>query len=359
MTGLLRVDRNVYRFMGPGQYETYLPSGQDKPFVCRYTTEEPRANWTAQTFNDSGWRQGVAPFGSWKYDDHSRTPWETEQIWLRRTFSVDDLRQSKNLFIYLAQPGARSVTLHDVEVYVNGILAARLARWDRTETLRLPQRAARSLRRERNCLAVTGRAPGEDRFIDVGLRLDRSLLVRQGPVRVDATNTLYYFSCGPVELSVTFTSPLLMDNLDMMSRPVSYLSFEVYATDNAPHHVQLYFDAGPQWCVNEPDQRIVWDHAQSSVLDVMQVGSAKQPVLARAGDDVRIDWGYLYIASPRRSGVSSVIGDRKETLAHFDQTGSVKMPDDEGMPRPANYSPIAWPWPWNWAWCESPWFADT
>ncbi|MCH8219190.1 MAG: DUF4965 domain-containing protein [Planctomycetes bacterium] len=341
MTGLLRVDRKVYRFMGPGQYEEYLPSGQDRPFECLYTTEEPPANWMSPAFNDKAWTPGVAPFGTWKYEDCSRTPWDTEQIWLRRTFKVDDLRQGKDLFVYLAQPGKRSVTLNNVEVYVNGILAARLARWDRTETLRLSEKAARSLRRDGNCLAVTGRALGEDRFIDVGLRLDRSLLVRQGPVRVDATNTYYQFSCGPVELDVTFTSPLLMDNLDLLSRPVSYLSFEVFASDDAGHHVQLYFDAGPQWCLNEPDQRIVWDHLQSSVLDVMQVGSAKQRVLARTGDDVRIDWGYLYVASPRRWDIRSCIGDRKDTLARFERTGSVKMPDDVGMPRPANYSPIA------------------
>lgn len=341
MTGLLRVDRKVYRFMGPGQYEEYLPSGQDRPFECLYTTEEPPANWMSPAFNDKAWTPGVAPFGTWKYEDCSRTPWDSEQIWLRRTFKVDDLRQGKNLFVYLAQPGKRSVTLNNVEVYVNGILTARLARWDRTETLRLSEKAARSLRRDGNCLAVTGRGLGEDRFIDVGLRLDRSLLVRQGPVRVDATNTYYQFSCGPVELDVTFTSPLLMDNLDLLSRPVSYLSFAVFASDDKAHHVQLYFDAGPQWCLNEPDQRIVWNHVQSSVLDVMQVGSAKQRVLARTGDDVRIDWGYLYVASPRRWDTRSCIGDSQETLARFERTGSVKMPDDVGMPRPANYSPIA------------------
>ncbi len=55
--------------------------------------------------------------------------------------------------------------------------------------------------------------------------LDRA--AEQVSLTVEATRTLYVFRCGPVELDVTFTTPLLVDDLDLLSRPASYLTLAV------------------------------------------------------------------------------------------------------------------------------------
>ncbi len=61
------------------------------------------------------------------------------------------------------------------------------------------------------------------------------------------TQTIYTFDCGPVEMDLIFTTPLLMDDLKLMSRPVSYISYQVRSKDSASHDVQIYFEATPQW----------------------------------------------------------------------------------------------------------------
>ena len=48
---------------------------------------------------------------------------------------------------------------------------------------------------------------------------------QQLSVSVLATNTYYTFSCGPVELDVVFTAPMLIDDLDLLSTPVNYISY--------------------------------------------------------------------------------------------------------------------------------------
>lgn len=53
----------------------------------------------------------------------------------------------------------------------------------------------------------------------------------QTSVDVQAMQTYYTFICGPVDLKLTFTAPLFMDNLDLMTRPVNYLSYEVVSRD--------------------------------------------------------------------------------------------------------------------------------
>src|SRR4029079_9427419 len=76
----------------------------------------------------------------------------------------------------------------------------------------------------------------------------------QNSVTLSATQTNYNFTCGPVDLKLQFVSPLLPNDLDLLSRPVSYSNEEVKATDDKKHEVQLYFESTPEWAVNEPGQ---------------------------------------------------------------------------------------------------------
>ena len=43
--------------------------------------------------------------------------------------------------------------------------------------------------------------------------------------------------------------------------------------------------------MNSPNQPVTWDANRDDDLEGMRVGSAAQPVLAKDGDNLRIDWG--------------------------------------------------------------------
>lgn len=53
----------------------------------------------------------------------------------------------------------------------------------------------------------------------------------QKSVDVLATSTYYTFTCGPVELDVVFTAPQLIDDLDLLSTPINYVSYHVRSLD--------------------------------------------------------------------------------------------------------------------------------
>ena len=126
-------------------------------------------------------------------------------------------------------------------------------------------------------------------------------IARQLSVEIQPMQTLYKFACGPVNLDLTFTAPLFMDDLELMARPVNYISYTVASTDGQKHAVELYFEASPQWAVDLAGQPSTAESFVDENLVFLKTGSRDQKVLAKKGDDVRIDWGYFYLAADKEN----------------------------------------------------------
>jgi hypothetical protein len=157
----------------------------------------------------------------------------------------------------------------------------------------------------------------------------------QTGLQVLPTRTLYCFEAGGVRLGVTFTTPALPRDLDLLSRPVTYLTWDARATDGMPHQVSVYFDATGEWAVNQPSQPVAWSRPKVEGLDVMRIGSREQPVLAKAGDNLRIDWGHLYVARPAGDPGDEVIASDRAAREAFAASGDLPDADDTRQPRPA------------------------
>lgn len=117
----------------------------------------------------------------------------------------------------------------------------------------------------------------------------------QRSVSVMATSTYYTFSCGAVDLDVVFTSPMLIDSLELLSTPVSYVSYRVRSRDGKPHGVQFSLSASPLLAMNRSDQPVVSVRETQGGLTYLKTGTVDQPVLAKKGDGICIDWGYFYL----------------------------------------------------------------
>ncbi len=122
--------------------------------------------------------------------------------------------------------------------------------------------------------------------------------LKQTALQVLPTRTTYTFAGAGLQVNLTFTTPVLPEDLDICSRPVTYVTWQATSLDRGTHAVQFYFDASFEIAVNDHSQTV--EHAQTAVpgLAALSVGSRGQPVLQKKGDDLRIDWGYFYVAAP-------------------------------------------------------------
>ncbi|MBV9848092.1 MAG: DUF4965 domain-containing protein [Armatimonadetes bacterium] len=170
----------------------------------------------------------------------------------------------------------------------------------------------------------------------IGTRPRDTPAMEQTGLQVLPTRTIYEFEGAGVHVTLTWCSPLLADDLDVLSRPVTYITWDVRAADGRSHDVSLYFHALSEWVVNTPDQPVVSARYRLAGLDVLSLGSQQQAVLEKAGDNLRIDWGYLYLAVPRDAGAATALANAGAARRAFVETGAVPAADEIGTPRPAH-----------------------
>jgi len=158
----------------------------------------------------------------------------------------------------------------------------------------------------------------------------------QVDLRITPTQTVYEFEGAGVRVLLRFTSPLLPHDPDVLARPVTYITWSVATTDGRAHAVQVYLDAAGSICVNSPEQAITWAVEPLGELVVARAGSVEQPVLEKKGDNLRIDWGHLYLAVPEASWSSVSAGEQARNLRVFAEQGRLPHTPDTRMPRAAS-----------------------
>lgn len=164
--------------------------------------------------------------------------------------------------------------------------------------------------------------------------------VEQVNLEVLPTRTVYGLETGGVSITLTFLSPLLPHDLDLVARPVTYVTWDVVSLDEQPHTVQLYLDCSMEWAVDSPDQLVCWNRSIARSLHFLRCGTMEQAVLSKSGDDRRIDWGYFYLAVPRAYGTSTAIARAQEARDRFCREGDLSAIDHPGAALPAADAPV-------------------
>ena len=267
--------------------EVLAETGEAAPQQVSMTTEAPPPDWMAPGFSDTGWNKGSLPLGS------QLKNWTTPEVWIRRTFNFDG-RDLNKVWLSLSHDD-------DAEVFLNGerIFSCAPCYNGGHERFEVVRSVLEKLNKGINVLAIHCINTGGPGYIDAGLLHQLpSPPVQQAIQRsaeMTATQTRFKLTCGPVDIDANFISPLLIENLEMASRPVSYLQFKFRSNDQREHAVTVNIGLSSSLAVNTPAQEVKASVLEGVQLSVIKVGSVAQPVLQKKGDDLRIDWGYAHL----------------------------------------------------------------
>ncbi len=157
--------------------------------------------------------------------------------------------------------------------------------------------------------------------------------MKQVLLEVLPTRTIYTFEGAGIRVTMTFMQAVLPDNIDLMSRPITWLTWECTSTDGQGHDVSVYVDAGMELVVNDKSQSVVWSKETFEGLEALKAGTSDQSILSRKGDDVRIDWGYFYLAASKQSKPQSVIAAAADCRTAFIGQGQIPTAMDTQKPR--------------------------
>jgi len=192
VNGFLTYDRKVMKFdvakiaaaneairegarlgMEPSELLEVVPKLDPRADAWRYTMSDPGPDWAKPDFDDSSWKRSPGGFGSRKapevYEDAKVvTLWNTKDLWLRRSFTLDKVEKDTIDAIF--------EVFHDddAEIYLNGVRLFSVLNWNKKwdDMAVTPKEFFAVARKGENTIAVKVSQYSGEQYFDLGLKLE-------------------------------------------------------------------------------------------------------------------------------------------------------------------------------------------
>ncbi len=127
----------------------------------------------------------------------------------------------------------------------------------------------------------------------------RDYEAEQKELVVTPTKTRFTGAFGGVELETEFVTPALPQDPDLMSMPVTLVSFRLRCADGQAHAVRFQLHLDESLCYEGTiAPRMFGDVFRRGECNTGMYGQLVQKPLCHSGDHITIDWGYLYLSTP-------------------------------------------------------------
>ncbi|KAI9066729.1 hypothetical protein FKP32DRAFT_1673575 [Trametes sanguinea] len=81
----------------------------------------------------------------------------------------------------------------------------------------------------------------------------------QKSLEITSTQSIFVMTAGPVDLTITFLSPVEPANLNNQSFPFSYLAVSAASNDGSDHTVRVYADISAEWISGDNTLEAQWN----------------------------------------------------------------------------------------------------
>ncbi|KAF5369606.1 hypothetical protein D9757_010466 [Collybiopsis confluens] len=152
-----------------------------------------------------------------------------------------------------------------------------------------------------------------------------------------STQSIFIFTAGPVQITVTFLSPIEPTDFVKQSLPLSYLSVSAVPTDGSSHSVSVYTDISGEWLTSNDTLAINWTTTTGDVLS-HQSQLQTQTVYTESSD--RILQGSVYYSTQNIAGTTYQTGQDIVVRAQFLNNGVLSNTQDTNFRAVSNEWPV-------------------
>lgn len=146
--------------------------------------------------------------------------------------------------------------------------------------------------------------------------------LNQISVDCNAFSTTYVFEESGVRLKMIFTSPIIPNDMYLMTRPVSYLEVQNESIDKKKHNVKIKLSVAEHICTDlSKSEPVACEVISLGKLNSVKIGTVAQKIISSSGDDQRINWGYFYLTT---EGTTSFTVGEGDELTYVHAEAEVK-----------------------------------
>lgn len=161
----------------------------------------------------------------------------------------------------------------------------------------------------------------------------------QTSLTVFATQTLYTFTAGPLAVNLTFTTPQIAGDWDLMSRPAHYLTYSFASLDASTHDVSVYQDVTSLLVIRDSSANMTFSRVPLPLSqgEALRLGGSVQAPLRDTND--RASWGFIYLSRSTEAPSAGVMDLTPVTRAAFVSGGVIPTTDNPINPQPVSGNP--------------------
>ncbi|KAL0959816.1 hypothetical protein HGRIS_011497 [Hohenbuehelia grisea] len=157
---------------------------------------------------------------------------------------------------------------------------------------------------------------------------------------ITPTRSIFTVQAGPLELNITFFSPIEPGDLALQSFPFAYYYIDLASTDGQSHSVQLYSDISGEWASNNDASLLQWNTISNAVAVYHQFSRSASQSMQEV-NNIAED-GTMYIGMAMRPGLTWQTGTDVDLRNLFNATGTLQNQQDVRF-RPISKDGKDWP----------------
>ncbi|CAA7259876.1 unnamed protein product [Cyclocybe aegerita] len=152
-----------------------------------------------------------------------------------------------------------------------------------------------------------------------------------------STQSVFVLSAGPVNITITFLSPVEPTDLVKQSIPFSYMAVSAASTDGAPHSVQVYSDISAEWVSGDNSLIANWSTTTGSII-THQVQLATPVPFSEINDHTQ--YGSAFYSTPNTASATFQSGADVVVRAQFINSGALPNTRDTNFRAVSNNWPV-------------------